>query len=718
MNPYSEQNEKNFLASAAAIWGNKPLRPLILFAGLMVFILSLLCWLWVNQLQSHRLGAYQSQLENHVLRLAAQNWQRPDLDAPQDIKNLYADLQQNLYIEIEDMDEQHILLQMGLSSLREDSLFKSRKIEFQTLFNNQYYRILAIRPPFEREALFTALPYVLCVFLFGLLAFLTAVQTRRLKATRTVLASATHASQTHDSLVQRLQNLESENTELQKTEQEIATLIDSVSDVIFECDTDGKILYVNQVWEKLTGQKPQKALGVSLYDYLQPSDIEGQKERMQRLAAGRRLAQKSEVQLYTVDGQTRVVELSLNRLRLTQNKELRVVGTITDIQDRVQAEQALREAERKYRTIVQEAVSGMYQSSPLGYFISVNPAMARILGYESPEDLIANVRDIGTEFYARPDSRSQILEDADERKSSTGVEVEVLKKDGSIIWIRETFRIVHNPDGTLSHYEGMIEDISEKKRAETALIEAKRQSDMASRAKSEFLANMSHELRTPLNAIIGFSEILKEQIFGKIEHKEYVEYAHDIHASGRHLLEVINEILDFSKIEAGKRELYETALHIEPIAESAIRMIQHKADQQKITLINQIDASLPRIRAEELGMKQILINLLTNAVKFTDAGGKVTLSAAINDIGGMDITVSDTGIGMAEDDIEKALSPFGQINSAFNRKESGTGLGLSLVKSLTELHQGELLVRSAPNEGTDITIRLPAFRTIQDSTAE
>jgi signal transduction histidine kinase len=255
----------------------------------------------------------------------------------------------------------------------------------------------------------------------------------------------------------------------------------------------------------------------------------------------------------------------------------------------------------------------------------------------------------------------------------------------------------------------------ERKRAHLQLIEAKEKAELASRAKSEFLANMSHELRTPLNAIIGFSELLRTEAMGPIGNANYRDYARAVHESGVHLLDIINDILDLSKIEAGTVELREEIIELGRVGAGCLRIVNERAVTGRIELIDAIAPNLPPLRADERLTKQILLNLLSNATKFTPEGGRVTLSASVGVDGGIELTVADTGIGIAEQDIERALTPFVQIDSALNRKYPGTGLGLPLTRSLAELHGGSLAIRSAPGEGTTVTIRFPPERMVRDS---
>jgi signal transduction histidine kinase len=237
------------------------------------------------------------------------------------------------------------------------------------------------------------------------------------------------------------------------------------------------------------------------------------------------------------------------------------------------------------------------------------------------------------------------------------------------------------------------------------------EAETANRTKSEFLANMSHELRTPLNAIIGFSEVIKLGMFGPLNER-YRSYGGDIFYSGNHLLELINEILDLSKLEAGQLELHEEDIDVESTIRESRRLIEFQAQKSGVELSEAIEERLPLLRADDRRFRQILINLFSNAVKFTPEGGRVHVSVRrLN--GGIAIAIRDTGIGISPDQIPKALQPFGQIDSKISRKYEGTGLGLPLAKHLVELHGGTLTIRSEVNVGTTVTLILPLHRVVE-----
>ena len=244
------------------------------------------------------------------------------------------------------------------------------------------------------------------------------------------------------------------------------------------------------------------------------------------------------------------------------------------------------------------------------------------------------------------------------------------------------------------------------RRNQEALVAAKDAAEAANRAKSEFLANMSHELRTPLNAIIGFSSIMQQGMFGKLNDR-YAEYAGMVCDSGTHLLVIINDILDLAKAESNKLELRQEDVDIARVVALSSTIVREMAEKAGVNYDVTMAEVLPHVRADSARLRQILINLLGNAVKFTPSGGKVTLSAEVTPDGALQFRITDTGIGIPPDKMDVAMSPFGQVDSKLARKYDGTGLGLPLTKRLVEMHGGTLELRSEPGRGTVATVRLP-----------
>jgi signal transduction histidine kinase len=239
--------------------------------------------------------------------------------------------------------------------------------------------------------------------------------------------------------------------------------------------------------------------------------------------------------------------------------------------------------------------------------------------------------------------------------------------------------------------------------------------EAANRAKTYFLANMSHELRTPLNAILGFSEMIKYEMLGKIDEPRYREYADDIYSSGTLLLDIINDILDMSKIEAGELNLQNEVVDLQEITASCFKIMNGRAERNRITLKSNITPDCPYLYGDNTRLRQLLLNLLSNSVKFTPEGGEVVLSAGVNAKSQIEIIVEDNGMGIPDAKIEEVLKPFIQVDSHLTRQHEGTGLGLPLSKSFMELHEGQFILESKLNKGTKVIMIFPSERTRRPS---
>lgn len=266
-------------------------------------------------------------------------------------------------------------------------------------------------------------------------------------------------------------------------------------------------------------------------------------------------------------------------------------------------------------------------------------------------------------------------------------------------------------DGLFLGYRGTGTNVSAEIAAQLALEAAKAEAESASRAKTEFLAHISHEFRTPLNAIMGFSELIRDAQFGPVSAR-YAGYADDIHNSGQHLLALVTDMLDLSKIEAGHGTLDEEELEVGRVVASVASLMRERLMSASLTWTVDVAESLPNVRADERRLKQMLINLMANAVKFTPAGGHVLMRAWLTVDGGLGLQVRDNGIGIAPHHLATALAPYGQIDNSLSRRLPGTGLGLSLTKAMAELHGGSLTLESAEGSGTTVTILLPPERVL------
>ncbi len=288
----------------------------------------------------------------------------------------------------------------------------------------------------------------------------------------------------------------------------------------------------------------------------------------------------------------------------------------------------------------------------------------------------------------------------------SAAEARLRRGEGEYVWTEIRCRPTASVKGAPAEIVAVTRDISERKAQERALIEARDEAMSASRAKSSFLANMSHELRTPLNAIIGFSELMTRELFGELGDARYQEYAQLIHDSGGHLLELINGVLDMSKIEAGKFELYQEIFDLDDVAVSSLRFVRLAAESGGVTLTHTVAPAAAHIFADRRAIKQILVNLLSNGIKFTPRGGEVVLEARLSEEG-VEIMVRDSGIGIAKSDIGKLGKPFEQAENAAMRPKEGTGLGLALVKSLATMHGGQVTLELALGIGTTVKVVLP-----------
>ncbi|MEQ8505603.1 MAG: PAS domain S-box protein [Rhodospirillales bacterium] len=424
----------------------------------------------------------------------------------------------------------------------------------------------------------------------------------------------------------------------------------------------------------------------------------------------------------------------LEKLIADRTRELR-----SEIRVREVAEASWRESEERLRDIAESASDWFWEMDQDLRFTYISNRFFEISGLERSA-LIGKTRwefagdDIPEQDRRRLDAHRA---DMEAHRPFRNFEYNFIGRDQVELSVRLSGRPMFDGNGNFTGYRGAGTDITATRQAERELVQAKEDlerrvdertkelqvevaerrraqelADQASRAKTDFLANVSHEFRTPLNGIIGFSEILASEVFGPLGAPRYKEYSEDIIRSGRHLLDLINDVLDVSRIEAGAMALHEEPVDLARAVEECAAMVAQRAAAKNVTMTKEIEQNLPMIQADLTRIKQILLNLVTNAVKFTEPDGSVCVAVSLSPDAGHVICVTDTGIGIDPKDIPKILTPFGQAHRAFTRAHEGFGLGLSLVQSFTEEHGGELTIESQPGEGTKVTVRFPPKRVL------
>ena len=346
-----------------------------------------------------------------------------------------------------------------------------------------------------------------------------------------------------------------------------------------------------------------------------------------------------------------------------------------------------------------------------GRFRFVNSSLARRYGLPAAE-MIGKLPSAFSGDAETRDTMERHRQVIDGQRSPGAWEQEISLPSGQRRVLLNNLALLRDGEGQPALVVSAGLDITERTAAEQSLLAAKEEAELASRSKSEFLANMSHELRTPLNAIIGFSQLMAEEMMGPLGSERYTSYARDICASGQHLLNVIGDILDVSRLEAGDIELDEDEVEVAQVIRDLERLMVERARALDIGIELEMPADLPKIRGDALKLKQILLNLIGNAIKFSHQGGSVVVRGGVKP-DGLHLSVTDHGIGMDDQEIKTAITRIGQVASAWSRKHQGTGLGLPWTIGLVELHDGKLAIDSVKGQGTTVTVVLPTSRLVR-----
>ena len=503
-----------------------------------------------------------------------------------------------------------------------------------------------------------------------------------------------------------------------ESEKRFRAIVEDQTDMICRFKPDGMLTFVNEAFCRFHGKPAAELVGQNFFKTLSEEDaaiplsyVNSLPKEEPVVAFDHRLRSPEKVFVWH--------QYRIRRLFTENGETFEFQAVIQDITQRKQSEGDLRASEEKYRSLIDNIPDVVWTANFAREVSYIGGNVRKVLGYTS-EELLASGGKLWIDQIHPEDAErvTRAYHALFARNEKFDMEYRVRRKDGQWIWLQDRALTTRWRDADMCA-DGIFLDITHRREFELALQRAKDAAEAANLAKSQFLANMSHELRTPLNAIIGFSEVLTDKIFGDLNDRQ-LKYGNNILASGRHLLQLINDILDLAKVESGRAELLCSSFNVAKVLQDAQTIVKTLANKKGVALEFNVPPDLPPLFADEGKFKQILYNLLSNAIKFTPDGGRVTLSASLGTPGEcLRISVADTGIGIKPEDHERVFREFEQVDSSYGRQQQGTGLGLALTKRLVEMHGGEIRVESEGIEGKGsvftfvIPIHKPAARAAQ-----
>lgn len=505
---------------------------------------------------------------------------------------------------------------------------------------------------------------------------------------------------------------------MRESEQRFRAIAENATDLILRIGPDGARRYASPAAREILGLDPAEMIGGSELGRVHPDDRALVADRVARMISGA----ASDVGSYSFralhsDGRTVWLEARDRLIRDDVTGEpMELVSILRDVTERVHDEEELRESEGRYRLLAENATDMIIRLTVDGKRVYMSPAHREILGFEIDELMSGASGDLVLPDH-RPMVDAAVAELASGARDVMAIEYQVRHRDGHLIWVETRLKLVRDAvTGMPLEIVGVVRDNSRQKANEEKLRAAHEEAERSNRMRSAFFSNMSHELRTPLNAVIGFADLMRQETLGPLGLPKYREYAEDIHASGVHLLAIINDILDFAKLEAGALVLHQEPVALGTLVATSCRLMATRAEQKGIDLSFSQAEGEPTALCDPIRSRQVLLNLLSNAIKFTPAGGKVRVTAGSAADGAPAIAVADTGIGIAAEDLAKVTEPFGQVDNARNREGDGTGLGLPLSRRLMEMQGGALEITSRLGVGTTVTARFPKHEMVTEVT--
>jgi len=519
--------------------------------------------------------------------------------------------------------------------------------------------------------------------------------------------------------VTRMMGITQDITERKRTEEKLLTalndralLLDAIEhsgEGIILFDADDRFVYANQKYKQIyPSEIPDLVPGKSFKDLITncafrgivPAAIGREEEWIEERLRSHKDFDNVEEHEVSSGRWVRIAEFA--------TRDGGTFGIRTDITEEKKSIEALKDSEARLNATIEHSPHEVFLKDPGGHYLIVNRQFERNWGVRR-EQVIGR-----TDFEILPIQMAGVCYQQEQEVLRTRGAIEKEEEcdlpDGSHTFMTTKFPII-DANGDVIAIGGIAADITDRKRAETEIMESKIEAETANRAKSEFLANMSHELRTPLNAIIGFSEALTKETFGPLGDRRNADFVSGIYKSGHHLTRIISDILDISKIEANEMRVDERTVDLAGVVENCLAMTTQQAHNAGVELRMDGVGRIPFLLADEHHVKQVLLNLISNAIKFTPPGGQTTVGVRQNDDEGLEIHVADTGIGIDKKDLKKILEPFGQVAESFWRDHGGTGLGLPISLSLMKLHGGSLDIESELGRGTTVIAKFPAERT-------